>query len=116
MQGCERFTISSFIDNRAQESWRSDTEDVQDSSGPEDAESGQEIRHSVTSFSVKDILDPLKFNAPKRRLSESDSETEGTSNEESRNNSWHPWMAATRFNRSQKSHGKSFNSQSSALW
>ena len=83
----------------------SDPEDAQDISGPED-DSVQETRHVVTSFTVKDILDPHKFNAPKRRLSESDSETESPSKEESRDNSsWHPWMAATRFNRAQKSIG-----------
>ena len=84
----------------------SDAEDTQDISGPED-DSAQETRHAVTSFTVKDILDPHKFNAPKRRPSESDSDTESPSNEESRNNSsWHPWMATTRFNRTQKSSGE----------
>lgn len=88
---------------RSRGSLSSDAEDAQDLSGNED-DSAQETRHAVTSFTVKDILDPHKFNTPKRRPSESDSETESPGNEESRNNSsWHPWMATTRFNRTQKS-------------
>lgn len=84
----------------------SDAEDPQDLSGGED-DSAQETRHPVTSFTVRDILDPHKFNTPKRRSSESDSDTESLSREETRNNSsWHPWMAATRFNRAQKPNGK----------
>ena len=103
MQGSDRFSIDSLIDSRSRGSLSSDAEDAQDISGPED-DNAQETRHAVTSFTVKDILDPHKFNAPKRRLSESDSETESPSKEESRNNSsWHPWMATTRFNRTQKS-------------
>lgn len=106
MQGSDRFSINSLIDTRSRGSLSSDAEDAQDISGPED-DSAQETRHAVTSFTVKDILDPHKFNAPKRRPSESDSETESPSNEESRNNSsWHPWMATTRFNRTQKSNGE----------
>ena len=106
MQGSDRFSIISLIDTRSRGSLSSDTEDAQDISGNED-DSAQETRHAVTSFTVKDILDPHKFNAPKRRPSESDSENESPSNEESRNNSsWQPWMATTRFNRTQKSSGE----------
>ena len=106
MQGSDRFSIISLIDTRSRGSLSSDAEDAQDISGNED-DSAQETRHAVTSFTVKDILDPHKFNAPKRRPSESDSEAESPSNEESRNNSsWHPWMATTRFNRTQKSSGE----------
>ena len=107
MQGSDRFSINSLIDTRSRGSLSSDdAEDAQDISGPED-DSAQETRHVVTSFTVKDILDPHKFNAPKRRPSESDSDTESPSNEESRNNSsWHPWMATTRFNRTHKSSGE----------
>lgn len=88
---------------RSRGSLSSDGEDAHDISGPED-ESAPETRHAVTSFTVKDILDPHKFNAPRRRPSESDSDSESPSRGESRNNSsWHPWMAATRFKRSQTS-------------
>lgn len=106
MQGSDRFSIISLIDTRSRGSLSSDAEDAQDLSGNED-DSAQETRHAVTSFTVKDILDPHKFNTPKRRPSESDSETESPGNEESSNNSsWHPWMATTRFNRTQKSSGE----------
>lgn len=106
MQGSDRFSINSLIDNRSRGSLSSDGEDAHDISGPED-ESAPETRHAVTSFTVKDILDPHKFNAPRRRPSESDSDSESPSRGESRNNSsWHPWMAATRFKRSQTSSGK----------
>lgn len=107
MQGNDRFSIDSLIDNRRRGSVTSvDGGDAQELSGVED-ELLQESRHAVTSFTVKDILDPHKFNNPKRRTSESDSETESLSREESRNNSpWHPWMASTRFNRAQKTNGK----------
>ena len=106
MQGSDRFSIDSLIDNRNRGSLSSDGEDAQDISGPED-ESAPETRNAVTSFTVKDILDPHKFNAPRRRPSESDSDSESSNRGESRNSlSWHPWMAATRFKRSQNSSGK----------
>jgi len=102
MQSSDRFSINSLIDNRSRGSLSSDAEDAQELSAPEE-ESVQEARHAVTSFTVKDILDPHKFNNPKRRPSESDSDTESLDREEARNNSsWHPWMAATRFNRAPK--------------
>lgn len=108
MQSSDRFSINSLIDNRSRGSLSSDAEDAQELSAPEE-ESVQEARHAVTSFTVKDILDPHKFNNPKRRPSESDSDTESLDREEARNNSsWHPWMAATRFNRAPKTNGKSF--------
>ena len=106
MQGGDRFSVDSLIDNRSRGSISSDGGDTQELSGAED-ELLQESRLAVTSFTVKDILDPHKFNNPKRRTSESDSETEIPCREESRNNSsWHPWMASTRFNRAQKASGK----------
>ena len=106
MQGSDRFSINSLIDNRSRGSLSSDTEDTQELSAAED-ESVQEARHIVTSFTVKDILDPHKFNAPKRRSSESDSDSESFSKEDARSaSSWHPWMAATRLTRVQKANGK----------
>lgn len=103
MQGSDRFSINSLIDNRSQGSPSSQSEDPQDLSASEE-ESVQEARHAVTSFTVKDILDPHKFNALRRRTSESDSETESIGKEDARNNpSWHSWMATSRLNRLHKS-------------
>lgn len=88
---------------RSRGSPSSHSEDFQGLSAAED-ESIQEARHAVTSFSVKDILDPHKFNAPKRRTSESDSETESFDKEDAKNDPpWHSFMATSRLNRAHKS-------------
>lgn len=106
MQGSDRFSINSLIDNRSQGSPSSQSEDPQDLSASEE-ELVQEARHAVTSFTVKDILDPHKFNALRRRSSESDSETESLGKEDAKNNpSWHSWMATSRLNRLHKSNGE----------
>lgn len=102
MQSSDRFSVNSLIDHRSRDSLSSDAEDTQELSAAED-EANQETRHAVTSFTVKDILDPHKFNALRRRSSESDSDSESLGKEDARDNSsWHPWMAAVRLNRVQK--------------
>lgn len=107
MQRSDRFSVNSLIDHRSRDSLSSDAEDTQELSAAED-EANQETRHAVTSFTVKDILDPHKFNALRRRSSESDSDSESLGKEDARDNSsWHPWMAAARLNRVQKANGKS---------
>lgn len=77
----------------------------------EDNISPEEIKPAVTSFSVKDILDPNKFTAAalRRRSSDSegDSDNESSLRENPQADVWHPWMSATRYNRPTKAHGKS---------
>ncbi|EDO48768.1 predicted protein [Nematostella vectensis] len=83
-------------------------EPVSDSDSQPDAgtdSTHEELRPVVTSFSVKDILDPNKFTAStiRRRSSDSDgdSDAEGSSTPTSPTGVWHPWMNATRYNRPQ---------------
>jgi len=81
-----------------------------DDSHIDDNISQEEIKPAVTSFSVKDILDPNKFTAAalRRRSSDSegDSENESSLRENQQSNVWHPWMSATRYNRPNKAHGE----------
>ena len=105
----DRSKIHSNMDTRV------NTQDVEPESDEEshiEDNTGQgEIRAPVTSFSVKDILDPNKFTTATLRRRSSDSE--GDSDSELRENpqasAWHPWMSATRYNRPSKAHGESLN-------
>ena len=71
----------------------------------EDPAMFQEGRQAVTSFSVKDILDPHKFNT-QRLHSESEDDVESRLKAASPTTAWHPWMSATRYNRPHKSFGE----------
>lgn len=72
----------------------------------EDAAMFQEERQVVTSFSVKDILDPLKFNNQRLHSESEEDEVESRLKTASPTTAWHPWMSATRYKRPHKRFGE----------
>lgn len=66
----------------------------------------QDGRQVVTSFSVKDILDPHKFNTQRLHSESEEDDVESRLKAASPTTAWHPWMSATRYNRPHKSFGE----------
>lgn len=107
MQRPGRTKRHSVMDNRA------NTLDVEHDSDQEshfdDNIGPAEISPRVTSFSVKDILDPNKFTTSslRRRSSESECDSDSELRGNGQATVWHPWMSATRYNRANhSSHGE----------
>lgn len=107
MERTERFSVESLIEKRTRGSSSSEADKYDQNNSDPDEESAQETRHSVTSFSVRDILDPHKFNTHKGTSSDSDSERDYPEMESDQADVWHPWKEAARYSCPQKkAHGE----------
>ena len=112
MERIERFSINALIEKNAQGS--TDEHGEENGSDVDEESAAQEMRHAVTSFSVRDILDPQKFNTQRRPSSGSDSDQENPERDPGGSphttNPWRrSWTDATRSNCPLKAHGELLN-------
>ena len=108
MQNSDRFNIDYLISCKKKNTVMGSSSDAGDTAldsphSIEDPAMYHEGRQAVTSFSVKDILDPHKFNTQRIPSESDEDDDESRSKTGSPTTVWHPWMSATRYNRPHKS-------------